>query len=187
LRYLKISFRFLLVTILIVLYSYLIGNLFKSYEEKKYVNSFVNETKKGVTSNYSPYLAVLDIPKINLKKGVYDITDSLNNVEKNIEVNKDSDMPDRKNGNFILAAHSGLSFTSYFNKLENLTKNDEVILYYKNTKYVYSINNFYDIPKTGKALIKRDKSKNAITLITCKQKEDKQIVYIGYLKNKISY
>jgi len=187
LRYSKLFFRFFLVTILIVLYSYLLGTLLKLCEEKVQVISFVNEVKKGKNSNYNPYLAVLEIPKINLKKGLYDISSPYNDVEKNIEVNKNSDMPSKENGNFILAAHSGFSFQSYFNKLENLTKNDEVILYYDDMKYIYNVDNFYDIPKTGRAIIKRDKTKNTITLITCKKNTEKQIVYIGYLKEKITY
>lgn len=170
-----------------MIYSCTIGILIKSCEEKVQTNLYINETKAGVTVKNNPYLAVLEIPKINLKRGLYDINNALNDVEKNIEVNKSSNMPNVEKGNFILASHSGLSFQSYFNKLENLTKNDKIILYYKNIKYIYVVDNFYDIQKTGKALIKRDKSKSTITLITCKKNEEKQIIYIGYLKEKISY
>ena len=36
--------------------------------------------------------------------------------------------------------------------------------------------------------IKRDRSVNTITLITCKKNDlDKQVVYIGYLINKETY
>ena len=76
----------------------------------------VKEEKK---ENYN-YIAVLEIPTINLKKGLLDIDDKNNNVDKNIEILKGSSMPDQ-GGNLILAAHNGLGRVAYFRNLHKLS------------------------------------------------------------------
>lgn len=123
----------------------------------------------------------LEIPKVNLKKEVYPNNPDKNNVDKNIQVITGSSMPNVTGGNFILASHSGSSDIAYFKHLDMLDYNDEFYVYYKNKKYRYVIGDIYDVDKTGYVEIKRDKSKSAVTLITCKKGTNKQTVYIGYL------
>ena len=54
------------------------------------------------------YIAILEIPKINFKRGLV-AKDSINNtVDKNIMTMPISTMPDVDKGNFVLAAHSGI-------------------------------------------------------------------------------
>ena len=74
-------------------------------------------SKSDTSNNYEPYLAVLKIPKLNLERGFYDKTSSLNNVDYNILFHSNSDYPDKLNGNVILASHSGTSSISYFKNL----------------------------------------------------------------------
>lgn len=176
-KHCKLFFRILLIVIFIFIYTFSLDTF---YEEKNKQLFFDNNFPVASTFNM-----VLEIPKINLKKGLYDIDSEMNNVEKNIEINKVSDYPSVEKGNLILESHSGTSKVSYFKNLDKLTKSDEVIVYFNNIKYVYLIDNFYYIKKTGTAKIKRDNSKNAITLITCSK--GMQIVYIGYLFEKSSY
>jgi len=123
----------------------------------------------------------LVIPKINLKKEVYPTDSEKNHVDKNIQVIDGSSLPEVPNGNFILAAHSGSSAIAYFKHLDQLTYNDNVYIYYKKTKYHYVIGDIYDVWKSGYVEIRRNKGKNAITLITCKKGTNMQTVYIGYL------
>ena len=124
---------------------------------------------------------MLEIPKVNLKKEVYPNDPIKNNVDKNIQVIEGSSMPDKTNGNLILASHSGNSNIAYFKHLDKLTFNDEVYIYYKDKKYKYVIGDIYDVEKSGYVEIKRNQSKNSITLITCKKNTNKQTVFIGYL------
>ena len=50
------------------------------------------------------------------------------------------------------------------------------------------LSNYYDIKKTGKAIIHRYNDKTTLVLITCKKNtDDKQVVYIAYLDNKTEY
>ena len=137
--------------------------------------------------NYN-YIGVLEIPKINIKRGFLNINDKGNNVNKNLQVIKGSDMPDVKNGNLIIAAHSGNSYISYFKNLYKLSNDDIAYVYFNNIKYTYKVAGKYDVEKTGKIVIHRDNKKNTLTLITCSQTDKtKQIVYILELESEENY
>ena len=143
------------------------------------------EEKK--TSNYN-YIGVLEIPKINIKRGFLNIKDKGNNVNKNLQVIKGSDMPNVKNGNLIIAAHSGNSYISYFKNLHKLSNDDVAYVYFNNIKYTYKVAGKYDAEKSGKVTIHRDNKKNTLTLITCSQTDKtKQIVYILELESEENY
>lgn len=143
------------------------------------------EEKK--TSNYN-YIGVLEIPKVNIKRGFLNIKDKGNNVNKNLQVIKGSDMPNVKNGNLIIAAHSGNSYISYFKNLHKLSNDDVAYVYFNNIKYTYKFAGKYDVEKNGKVTIHRDNKKNTLTLITCSQTDKtKQIVYILELESEENY
>lgn len=139
------------------------------------------------TYNYN-YIGVLEIPKINIKRGFLNIKDKGNNVNKNLQVIKGSDMPNVKNGNLIIAAHSGNSYISYFKNLHKLSNDDVAYVYFNNIKYTYKVAGKYDAEKNGKVTIHRDNKKNTLTLITCSQTDKtKQIVYILELESEENY
>jgi len=147
-----------------------------------------NKNQSIVKTNFNNrYVAVLEVPIINLKRGLLSLDDKSNNADYNIQTIETSSMPDKKNGNLILAAHSGSSSVSYFKNLHKLKIDDELIVYYKGTKYTYVLSNYYDIDKTGYADIVRDKNQNTLTLVTCKRGTDKQTIFISYLKSKDKY
>lgn len=134
------------------------------------------------------YIGVLEIPKINIKRGFLNITDKNNNVNKNLQVIKGSDMPNIKNGNLIIAAHSGNSYISFFKNLYKLSNDDIAYVYFNNIKYTYKVAGKYDVEKTGKVVIHRDNKKNTLTLITCSQTDNtKQIIYILELESEENY
>lgn len=164
----------------------LINDYIEQEEPKEEVkNEPIQEQKSKEEINYN---MVIEIPKISLKKGLCKINESCNKVSKNIQVIKESDMPNVKNGNLILASHNGNSSVSFFNKLNKLSKNDTIYIYYKNIKYEYKLHNQYEINKTGKAVIHRDGDKSTLLLITCKRySKTKQIVYVAYLVNQTKY
>lgn len=133
------------------------------------------------------YIAVLEIPSINLKKGLYAIDSKNNNVNKNIEIIDSSDMPDITKGNFILAGHSGTGRIAFFDDLDKLIVDDTIIVYYKNIKYIYQINNIESIVKDGTIEIKRE-FESMITLTTCNQEnKNEQLVITGILVSKENY
>lgn len=145
------------------------------------------ETTTSNVSSYN-YIAVLEIPSINLKRGLVDPSSKYNNVNYNIQIIDKSTMPDVVNGNLVLASHNGASYISFFRNLDKLNINDKIYVYYDGYKYIYSLSKTYDTPKDGNIEVYRDNNKTTITLITCKKNtKDTQVVYIGYLDSKELY
>ena len=136
------------------------------------------EEKKEETKVEINYIAVIKIPKIGLEKGLANKGSYYNNVNRNIQILTESDMPDKEKGNVILAGHSGNSSVSYFRKLNKLENNDEVIISYNGKDYVYRMVNSYEIEKNGYAHILRNAEKTTLTLITCKHNTNKQLIVI---------
>lgn len=154
-------------------------NTEESNDETQDEETHEEPSKSDTSNNYEPYLAVLKIPKLNLERGFYDKTSSLNNVDYNILFHSNSDYPDKLNGNVILASHSGTSSISYFKKLYKLELGDEAQINYKNTTYTYKVVNIYKEEKDGTIAIYRNKEKSTLTLITCTKNDNtKQTVYI---------
>lgn len=143
------------------------------------------KTEEKTEDTKANYVAVIKIPKINLEKGLYAKESSMNNVNKNIQILKESSYPDVAKGNFILAGHSGNARVSYFRKLDKLNRDDEVSIFYGGSEYKYKVVNIYDIEKTGTANIVRNAEKTTLTLITCRHNTNKQIVVVCELVEKI--
>ena len=155
------------------------------YKEEIIIESTV-DTQKTEEVKEQPkieYIAVLKIPKINLERGLVDPNSHLNNVNYNLEFVKGTSMPNETNGNVIIAGHSGSAKISYFRKLDQLSIDDSVSLIYQGNTYSYKVVDIYDIEKTGKAEIIRNKNKNTLTLITCRHNTKKQIVIICELES----
>lgn len=155
----------------------------KAIEEYYNSEPIIEDIKKSdhVSSKHKEsqkYIGVIEIPKINLKKGLIHPQSIYNDVNYNIEILDSSDSPDTVNGNFILAAHSGNSNISFFKNIDKLAIYDIVKLSYNKKEYEYRVSNIYDIEKVGTAKIKRDQSKRILTLITCRRNTNKQIIII---------
>lgn len=148
-------------------------------ENKEIKDNSKEEIKKN--QNVVNYIAVLRIPKINLKRGLVNKDSKYNDIKYNIMIHDKSTYPDEIGGNVILLAHSGNSNISYFKNLYKLELDDIIYLDYNKNTYKYKIINTYDIEKNGKALIKKDTKNSTITLITCRSNTNKQIVLIGEL------
>lgn len=152
-------------------------------KDKKELSDKVNSSiEKEISKNNDNYVAILKIPKIKLVRGLVNKESKYNNIQYNVAFHEMSDYPDVDNGNVILMAHSGNAYISYFDSLDLLTVNDEILLDYANKTYIYKIDKIYDVYKSGSLSINRDNKRNTITLITCRNNTNKQIVVIGYLK-----
>lgn len=140
------------------------------------------------TKEEVPYIAVLEIPTISLKRGLVSQTSKYNNINYGIKIIDKSTMPDVVNGNLVLASHNGSSYVSFFRNLNKLSLDDKIYVYYNGIKYEYLLSKIYDTPKDGNIEVSRDTTKTTITLITCKRgTKDTQTVYIGYLNSEVSY
>lgn len=195
-RLIIIGSLFLLSGLSLITYDYLSNKKIED-EKKDAINNFYqeketieidldndNQVDEDITEEEFNYIGVIKIPKINLERGLVNPYSYQNNVDKNIAFVEPYLLPDKQYGNVILASHSGNSSVSYFRKLDKLSINDEVIIDYNKESYIYKIVDIYDVEKTGKAMIKRNRYKNTLTLITCRDGTNKQIIVIAELERK---
>ena len=102
-----------------------------------------------------------------------------NDVSKGIYTLPVSNYPNVKNGNLVLAAHSGNASISYFKTLYLLKLGDKAYIHFNGNQYEYIIKNIYLVPKTGVVKITRNSSRTTLTLITCTRNDEAhQTVYI---------
>lgn len=159
---------------------------------KEISNNTINDTpvpqnvESGNDNNYvvdySKYLGVLEIPRIGLKRGFYNVGSKYNNIQYNVTMVEGSTLPDVQNGNLILMAHSGDAYISYFAYLWKLNVGDDVYVTYNGTKYHYKIVNIYDVPKIGVVVIHRNKDRTTLSMVTCtKNNDSSQTIYISEL------
>ena len=144
------------------------------------------DNKNNNNQNVENYIAYIMIPKIELNRGIYNITSILNNVNKNIYVHPASTFPNNVSGNnLILASHSGSSSISYFKKLYKLELDDDVYLEYNGKTYHYKIKNIYTVLKDGTVALRVKQNVSTISLITCTKGDSKtQTIYICELINE---
>lgn len=160
-----------------------IEEFFKDSATEEKTNTF-DEKDKPIKNNndFSEYIGILEIPSISFKRGFVAKNDKSNNISENIQILKESDMPDVENGNFIIAGHSGSGRLAFFKNLHCIKFNDLIYVYYNQVKYTYKVVDFYIEPKVGNIHIYRNKEKTTLTLTTCNQdKRDSQIVIISEL------
>ncbi len=145
-------------------------------------NVKINDNNNNYVVDYSKYLGVLEIPKIGLKRGFYNVDSKYNSIEYNVTMIKGSNLPDVPNGNLMLIAHSGDAYISYFAYLWRLQVGDSAFVTYNGQKYQYNIVNIYDTPKDGAVTIHRNKERTTLTMITCtKDNDQSQTIYIAEL------
>ena len=108
----------------------------------------------------------LYIKNINLKENLYKENSYLNNVDKNIAIIKGSSSPEIDNSIMVIAAHSGTGHLAYFQDLNKLNINDEVLLNYNNKNYIYTIKDMWNDKKTGTIKIPKENT-NQLILTTC--------------------
>ena len=113
----------LIFGIIVVLIGIMVGIIpifYKETAEKKEntkVNDYIKDTsiiEKTIDENNKAeenikqqLLLILEIPKINLKKGVYPLHSEENTIEKNVSIMNESSLPTELNGNVVLEAHNG--------------------------------------------------------------------------------
>lgn len=169
-------------------------NYFNAKFEEEHIESYLNQydndgnfvlhKQSSVVNNQSKYdyVAILEIPKINLKKGLVMSTNDFKSINYAISIDQNSNMPNEE-GNLILYAHAGNNRTSYFKNLNKLIVDDNVNVYYLGKNYSYRVNKKYEIEKTGFFALNENYSKYNLILITCVHNTNKQLVIICTLNN----
>ena len=185
---------FIAIFIIALVISYHIYYHFIDEINDKVVNNYIeNEIVEEISTNNvekinipekkEKILGIIEISKINLKKGFYNINSKENNVNKNITILKGSEMPNIKGSTLILAAHSGDSYLSYFKDIDLLKLDDKIIIHYNNIKYNYLVNDIYELPKNGKITFNKNINENILVLTTCSKNKDKQLIVVSKLSS----
>ena len=187
--------------ILIMLIIFLISCFYIDKENTDYqkrlvqqnIASYINNTStintleiKKETQAPLEYNAILEIPKIKLKNGIYEKENINKNVNKNIELIYPNKINNPQRETIIIAGHSGNSKISFFHNLDILTLNDSIYLYYNGIKFEYKVIQKYEEAKVGKLGV--DNEKEILYLTTCSEKnKEKQLVIKTKLFNISSY
>lgn len=104
---------------------------------------------------------------------------------KNIAMFEECGRPNIKNSNVVIGAHSGTGKYALFNNIHKLKKEDEIIIYYNNKKYVYIVSDIKEVKDTEIDILE-NKDESILTLLTCKINDNsKRVVVISVLKGDI--
>ena len=111
------------------------------------------------------------IDKINLNEELFPINSNENTIERHVSILKNSTKE-----LMIILAHSGTGPLAYFQELDKLEINDEIILIIENKKSIYKVKNIWEEKKNGYININKER-KNQLILTTCSpNKEGYQLV-----------
>ena len=171
----------LCIIIIILSLSIIIIHYFQIYTDKtkntKAIEAYLTNKIDNTYDEKYRYNALIEIPSINLKRGVLDINNPYNKAKYNIELVKED------SNTVVLAAHNGEYYNSYFGNLSKLELGDIIKYYEDGNIYEYIYSDSYEIKKDGYADLYYKNDKKSIILITCKDNtDDAQVVHIGYLK-----
>ena len=125
---------------------------------------------------YEKPLLQLEIPKLNLKKDVYNKDSKRNNISKNVTILEESTLPNEEYHHLFLAAHSGTSKISYFRSLINLKENDLAKIFYQDKIYNYKVYEILKLPKQEFIEVEKNLEEKLLTLITCLGHENRLII-----------
>ena len=146
----------------------------KTIKTTKIENSNINYVENNNVKD--EIIATLEIPKINLKKDIYQLDNPHNNVEENVTILTNT------KSLIVLAAHSGPGAIAFFNNLDELTLNDTINLTYKNTNLLYKVTSIEEQAKDGNIEIKKSDKKRLILTTCSKESSDKQLVIISEIE-----
>ena len=99
-------------------------------------------------------------------------------MNKNLVYYKRNDFNDK----MIIFGHSGLGYGAFFNRLDELNKNDEAYLYKDNDKAIYKVVDIYYVSYKDVYILNNDEE-GTLLLVTCK-KNDKSLRLVVKLSLK---
>lgn len=150
---------------MIILVSWFLVESIKKQNHKNYehalIETYFNKDGNPKVKQDDSYYGILEIPKIDFKRGYYSNDDYRNNIDSNVTL---IDVVDDKD--YIFAAHSGYGSKAYFNNIQFLDRDDIINLYINNSKYVFKVDKKYLNNKQGKVNIINGNKKRVI-LVTC--------------------
>lgn len=181
----------IIISILIIITYSIFCNYIYSNQNIKTTKIITSNKEKISTGNklkikHNDVIGKLIIRKLNINNDLFKINSTNNNVNKNITILQKSIEPTNENSIMFIAAHSGTGKLAFFKNLNKLEENDEIILIYKNIKYIYIVKNIFEEEKNGYINITKELKKQLI-LTTCSQtNNDKQLIVNSIIKESTS-
>ena len=174
----------LLIIITLIASVLSIGSIMKITEDINPIKIIENTKiiQKQETKDYYS-IGKLIIKKININHQLYEMNSEENTIEKNISILKESIFPDQEESIMILAAHSGEGKIAYFEELDQLEINDEIILIYKENKYTYKVKDIWEEKKNGYINVNKENSKQLI-LTTCSPKKSNYQLVVNCIEKE---
>ena len=154
----------------------------KFISQEKEVNQEENKNNKEEKLSYVDVvnpIAILEIPKINLKVVIAEGTED-EIIKYAVGHFKDTAMPGDV-GNFALAGHRNYDTGEFFLRLNKLEVNDDVIVSTHDKTFTYKVTDSFTVAPEDTYVL--DKSEDAIiTLVTCTYDGKDRLIVKGKLE-----
>ena len=134
----------------------------------------ISKTKEPINNTYGTII----IDRINLKEELFPINSKENTIERHVSILKES-----TDDLMIIAAHSGIGPIAYFQELDKLELNDEIILIIKNKKRTYKVKDIWEEKKNGYINFNKE-NKNQLILTTCSPNKEKYQLVINCIEKE---
>lgn len=131
----------------------------KSFNENK--KAFETYTSQEQSSNI---IGILSIPKLDLNVGIGEGVDN-ETLKYSVGHFSDTAMPGQK-GNFCVIGHRSYIYGEFFNRLDEIEENDEIIVEYNGKEFKYKVTEI-KVVKPEEVSVLNQSEEEEITLITC--------------------
>ncbi|WP_147532760.1 class D sortase [Bacillus marasmi] len=155
--------------------------LVEEYTSLSFTETAPNE-KTGVAPKEGDTIGILEIPKIELKTpmtegaGPEQIKFAVGHLPSSSSTHELGKM----NTNFAIAGHRSFTYGQFFNRLDELGKNDKMTLYTQNKVLTYKVIDKKIVDPSNVEVIYPIKEKSMVTLITCHpERSDKQRLIVS--------
>ena len=171
---LKKSFLFLIILSCILVSLTLI----RIDKKEVFKNEITMQNKSSIRRSIKEEqpIGIIQIPKIDLEKSLYDRNSKKNNIEENATILKESKYPEEENSILFIAAHSGTGEIAFFQRLDELQEQDEVHILLFDKVYTYQVKSIYEQQKDGYIRGYREEKRQLVLTTCCPQKENCQLI-----------
>lgn len=164
------------LVIIMIYFSFFLYLIYYSFDSNNIKTDYYINSK----SNYY-YKKMIEIPKINLKLYIEKADEDFSNLNNNLVYYNDFD-PDNK---IIIFGHSGLGTGTFFNRLDELKKEDKLSLYEENKVYIYQVNRTYTVDKKRVDILKNEEKSKKLLLVTCHKINKNNRLVVELLQNTV--
>ena len=159
--------KIIMVIIILVVTKDIFIVIANRYENKNIISSYFNNS-----SDYNINIMIIEIPQINLKRRVVKANDDFSNLNNEIVYYRNNDY----HKTIILFGHSGMGYGTFFNRLDELDKNDVCYLLINKEKFVYYLSKISVIDEHDVGILDSN-TDGCLLLITClKNNNQKRLV-----------